>query len=389
MATSKLFYTFLQLAIGAREDFPFVLDENEWQRLYLFCQRQALLGVGFAAVERLHKLGIVCPTSLRMRWLGVAMQIERRNALLNEQCKRLSERYRRDGLRCCILKGQGNLPNYPEHLRKRRQSGDIDVWAVAASGGKQAIMEYVRQQQSMAGNYGKAHIRYHHIDGPALDGTPVEVHFRVGHFASPLRNRRMQQLFGSHAEECMDNLTPMGFAVPTASVNVVYQLTHLFTHYMDEGLGLRQLLDYHYALRLWHNDSMEKRDLKSRGMWVEGIGAPVMSRDEVMRTLRSFGMKKFAAAVMWVLQTVFAMPDGWLLCRPDEKRGKELLGEIMLAGNFGQYDERGKDMRNGGMIKHGLWKLKRVMRLMRNYPEEALCEPLFRVWHLGWRMVNG
>lgn len=91
---------------------------------------------------------------------------------------------------------------------------------------------------------------------------------------------------------------------------------------------------------------------------------------------------------MWVLQTVFAMPGDWLICPPDKKRGKELLDEIMLAGNFGRYDERGKDMKNGGMIKHGVWKLKWIMRLMKNYPEEALCEPLFRVWHLGWRILH-
>ena len=41
------------------------------------------------------------------------------------------------------------------------------------------------------------------------------------------------------------------------------------------------------------------------------------------------------------------------------------------------------------MVKHGVWKLKRVMRLVRSYPEEALWEPVFRVYHLGWRMIHG
>ena len=79
----------------------------------------------------------------------------------------------------------------------------------------------------------------------------------------------------------------------------------------------------------------------------------------------------------------------WMICAPNEKEGKKLLEEIMKGGNFGQYDERGKEFKNGGMIKHGLWKLKRVMRLVRSYPEEALCEPVFRVWHLGWRKIHG
>lgn len=113
-----------------------------------------------------------------------------------------------------------------------------------------------------------------------------------------------------------------------------------------------------------------------------------MSKVEVMAVLRSFGMAKFAAAVMYVLHKVFAMPTHYYICEPNEKEGRNLLAEIMQGGNFGHYDERGKDMRNGGTIPHAIWKLKRVMKLVSSYPEEALCEPFFRVWHWGWRKVH-
>ena len=79
----------------------------------------------------------------------------------------------------------------------------------------------------------------------------------------------------------------------------------------------------------------------------------------------------------------------WMICAPNEKEGKKLLEEIMEGGNFGQYDTRDVALKKGGMMKHGVWKLKRVMRLVISYPEEALWEPVFRVWHLGWRKVNG
>ena len=78
----------------------------------------------------------------------------------------------------------------------------------------------------------------------------------------------------------------------------------------------------------------------------------------------------------------------WLLCEPNEKEGKKLLAEIMQGGNFGKYDERGKEFKNGGMVKHGVWKLKRVMRLVKSYPEEAMWEPVFRVYHLVWRIMH-
>ena len=251
----------------------------------------------------------------------------------------------------------------------------------------------------------------------------------------------MQRWFNDHADVCMKNKTQMGFAVPTASVNVVYQMCHLFSHYFDEGLGLRQLMDYDFALKVWHNDVMECKDLQTQGMWSEGLGTPVMSAQEVMAVIRSFGMGKFAGAVMWVLNEVFEGgnendnenekgnhnenekcprrtrrgTDGspqadslgerelkrinrelkennfapWMICEPNEKEGKKLLEEIMKGGNFGQYDTRDAALKNGGMMKHGVWKLKRMMRLVRSYPEEALWEPVFRVWHLGWRMLKG
>ena len=44
---------------------------------------------------------------------------------------------------------------------------------------------------------------------------------------------------------------------------------------------------------------------QSQCMWSEGLGTPVMSKEEVMAVLRSFGMGKFAGAVMWVLNEVF------------------------------------------------------------------------------------
>ena len=80
--------------------------------------------------------------------------------------------------------------------------------------------------------------------------------------------------------------------------------------------------------------------------------------------------------------------EPWMICEPNEKEGKKLLEEIMKCGNFGQYDTRDAALKKGGMMKHGVWKLKRVMRLVSIYPEEALWEPVFRVWHLGWRKVQ-
>ena len=305
----KVYFEFLQVAVGNRESLSVSVTDADWHRLFEFCKKQALIGVGFSAVERLHTKGIVCPEELRIKWYALAVHIERRNRLLNRLCKKVTEQYEHDGFSTCILKGQGYQLNYPENLRMRRMSGDIDIWCLPPKEGldiavhtgkdsveyvkyhgRKAVIEYVKMQHRLEGNKEKPVVRYHHIEAPKIDGTEVEVHFRPCYDHSPLRNWRMQRWFNEHADVCMKNKTHMGFAVPTASVNVVYQMCHLFSHYFDEGLGLRQLMDYYFALRVWHNDVMECKDLQTQGMWSEGLGTPVMSAQKVMAVIRSFAV---------------------------------------------------------------------------------------------------
>ena len=402
-----LFFEFLQVALGNRKSLSCGIKDVDWQRLFDFCKRQTLIGVGFTAVEKLHTVGVVCPAALRMQWMALALQIERQNEKITKQCRELTKKYEHDGLQCCILKGQGNLLNYPEELRMRRMPGDIDVWCIptkdgldiaVATGNKDveyakcrgvnAVIEYARMQFRLCGIDKQPRAIYHHIDAPSIDGTEVEIHYKPSFCRSLIRNRRMQKWFAVHAYECTKNKCRYGFPVPTTSVNVVYQMCHLFNHYFHEGIGLRQLMDYYYTLKIWHNDLEEKKELESKGVLIEGHGSAVMSPSEVMSILRSFGMAKFSGAVMYVLHKVFAMPSLYYICQPNEKEGKKLLAEIMQGGNFGQYDTRDAALKKGGMMKHGIWKLKRVMRLVRSYPEEALWEPVFRVWHLGWRIKH-
>ena len=398
----SLTFEFIQVAIGNRKSLSVAIDDADWHRLFEFCKRQAVLGIGFAAVERLHKVGVECPSSIRLQWYGYALQIERMNEELNKQCGEITKWYEHDGLQCCILKGQGNLLNYPEILRMRRTPGEIDLWCITPPCGLSmpnaslrdytnyhginAVMEYVRMQYRLQGIDANPKACYHHIDAPSMDGTKVEVHYRPAFLRSPLRNWRMQRWFEHHADECMKNKTHLGFSMMTSSVNVVYQMCHLYTHVFEGGVGLRQLMDYYFALRVWHNDLEEKKELESKGVLIEGHGSAVMSPSQVMSVFRSFGMAKFASAVMSVLHEVFAMPTHYYICEPNEKEGKKLLADIMNIGNFGHYNSKKPNMYQH-RLKYHIWKFKRMFLFAISYPEEALCEPVFRVWRKVWRKI--
>ena len=434
----QLFFELLRTAIGQCKVLSAVPSAKEWEALYGLLSKHTLLGIGYVAIQKLPREQWP-PKMLVLKWTSVATAISHQNKTLNEECNSLCEEFRHDGVASVVIKGQSNQENYPEELRWYRTPGDIDLWCHARNGveigemvngevvksefhGIAGMIEYCKQYERCRGRDIPWHrILYYHCELKSDNGIAIEPHYRISYLHSPVRNHRLQKWFKGQFDICLQNRCSLGFPVLTSSVNVVYQLVHLYRHVFEGGVGLRQLMDYYFALRVWHNDVMECKDLQTQGMWSEGLGTAVMSKEEVMALIRSFGMGKFAGAVMWVLNEVFeneecrmkneecseaddmgkqqlssigqqlkekCVCEPWMICEPNEREGRNLLEEIMKGGNFGQYDERGKEFKNGGMMKHGLWKLKRVMRLVRSYPEEALWEPVFRVWHLGWRTIQ-
>ena len=353
---------------------PCIPTITDWNALFVFMEEQALLGVGFHGIERMKKEGVDVPRNVLLQWYAVSEQIKQRNVLMNKRCVELVEMLKKDGFESCILKGQGNTALYPESYS--RMSGDIDVFVlpvgnvnfncgISIGQRRKVVMEYVRRRFPLA------KIRYQHIDYPVYPDVEVEMHFIPTAKNSPIYNRRLQRwVEGRMAEQCHHFVELPGgagqVATPTVEFNVIYQLSHLMHHFFDEGIGLRQMMDYYYLLRKTKN----------------GLGF----RDEnIERTLRYLGLYKFAGAVMWVLHEVFGLEEKFYIVPTDEWRGKLLLEEIIKGGNFGHFS---------GLTDHSIGtkyflKIKRNMRFVRAYPAEALCEPVFRTWHFFWRLLNG
>ena len=108
--------------------------------------------------------------------------------------------------------------------------------------------------------------------------------------------------------------------------------------------------------------------------------------DVVQKELRELGLWKFAGGIMYIMKEVFGMPASRLIVPPNEKYGRFVLNEVLEAGNFGKHDGRNRFGRS--MLGHNLQRVYRDIRLVRYFPAEALCEPLFRIWHFFWRMKN-
>ena len=344
-----------------------VIAGMDWQMLYSFASKQALLGLCFEGIER---LGEEYPEELKqnpigrellMIWMGKAQQIRRQNMKVNAVAGKLFAMLRVDGMRCCVLKGQGNALMYPNPYS--RTPGDIDVWIDAS---RERIMEYAQKMFELEDD-----IRLQHLE-TSLDGVPVELHFFPCSMNNPIYHARLQKWFRRNADLQCSHIVELpdgagDIAIPTSSFNVVYQLTHLYHHFFDEGIGMRQIIDYYYVV---NNDEL------------------LAIKDTLQKKLKHLGLWKFARAVMYVLKEVLGLSEDKMIVPMDEKRGKLLLAEILNGGNFGQHFTKYGHFTQQGMAKKYFLKIWRNMHFVRYYPAEALSEPIFRTWHFFWRVKN-
>ena len=362
------FFDFLKYCLGYKGNICRVVDSMDWQELYSFASKQALLGLCFDGIERLGKEN---PEELRlnpigrellMTWMGKAQQIRRQNRKVNLVASKLFSMLREDGLRCCVLKGQGNALMYPNPYS--RTPGDIDVWIDAS---RERIMEYASKKFELGDD-----IRLQHLE-TSLDGVLVELHFFPCSMNNPIYHARLQKWFRRNADLQCSHIVglPDGagdIAIPTSAFNVVYQLCHLYHHFFDEGIGMRQIIDYYYVVSMLNVNcemlTWLSKDLKHLGLW------------------------KFAGAVMYVLHEALGLPEEKMIAPMDEKRGKLLLVEILNGGNFGKHFTKYGGFTHQSMGKKYFLKIWRNMHFVRYYPAEALSEPIFRTWHFFWRLKN-
>ena len=357
----------LQYCLGHKGDISDVVASMDWQKLYSFASKQAILGLCFDGIERMGneyseelKRNPI-ERELLMTWMGAAQQIRRQNMKVNVVASKLYSMFREDGLRCCILKGQGNTLMYLNVYS--RNPGDIDVWVNAS---REQITEYAKKHFEICDD-----IRFHHIE-TSVDGVPVELHFFPGIMNNPIYNARLQKWFRRNVDLQCSNVVnlPDGIgeiAIPTTAFNVIYQLTHLYHHFFDEGIGMRQIIDYYYVV---NSDEL------------------LVIKDTLQRELKYLGLWKFARAVMYVLHEALGLPEEKMIAPMDEKRGKLLLEEILNGGNFGQHFTKYGHFTQQGMAKKYFLKIWRNMHFVQYYPAEALSEPIFRTWHFFWRMKN-
>ncbi|SHG46961.1 Uncharacterised nucleotidyltransferase [Fibrobacter sp. UWH9] len=314
------FFLLLRIALGcpgaSAGAFP-QLSADEWERIYNEADRQTLLGLAFDGVMMLPQ-ELRPPMELMFQWASEAESFSGLNKILNEEAAKLTEFFKGHGRSCAVLKGQANARLYPNPLC--RQPGDIDIWV---SGGKKSVVGMLRE----TGMQESQKASPHHTHMKNDRGIDVEVHFRTssGNY-NPFTTRRLLKYLDREILNSVE--VPEGFCAHSMKFALAMQLSHIYRHFIGGGVGLRQIVDYYVLLR--HSSESDRHELKAN--------------------LNSFGLRKIAGALMWLLCESFGLDESLMLCKPDEFRGRWLLREILQGGNFGRHV-------GGGRLKWLYWWL--------------------------------
>ncbi len=349
----------LRVAIGRTACLDTPLDEAAWLALLETAKKQTITGILMEGIKRLPP-SQQPDTETMFTWLAAAERTKQNSRRLNKCAVLLTERLKRDDFTCVLLKGQGISLCYPEPLT--RTAGDIDLWM---SGGREKIVSYIRTF------FPRVSVVYHHMDLPVFKKVSVEAHFTPSWMYNPFANRRLQRWFRKMWAGETQNVAALpenagNISISTPAFNRVFIALHIFRHLLDEGIGLRQLLDYYYVLQTDEATNEE--------------------RDESIQILTSLGLQHFMRGLMYALHELFGLEKEKMLFPPNEKEGRFLINEIMQAGNFGRYDTRFAQEQQGDThLRRFLRKQQRNAHFITHYPSEVLWHPVFRIWQFVWR----
>ena len=308
MIMTETYFKFIRYSLDEGMAWDSSFQNIDWNELFHFAKKQTIAGVLFEGIKRIPK-EYAPPFKTLMTWMGYSEQIRKRNLMMNEAVHSIYERLSNDGFRCFVLKGQGNAIMYPNPYS--RTPGDVDVLLCAD---RKTINGYLDSHFEI-GTKNLQHVEFEY------HGTCVEAHYFPAYMNNVFYNRRLQRWFKKNNDLQCSNIVELpngagNLAIPTSTYNVIFQLCHLYEHFFDEGIGMRQIIDYYYVM---NNDEL------------------LVIRDTLHRELQHLGLWKFAGAVMYVLHEALGLPEEKMIAPMDEKRGKLLLAEILEGGNFGKH----------------------------------------------------
>lgn len=340
----------------------FSSGDTDWQALVGMSVHQALAGIVFDGAEKLPP-SLQPPRPVRMKWIALVAGIEQANEKLNRELAAVSRLYAGNDIPFVLLKGQGCAAVYPHP--GHRQCGDLDLYV--------GRRNYARINSRLCELGAEAIPETDKHAGFVFRGVSVENHCYAATFSSPVRNRRLQRFADAWLDAPGKSLRVEDeeIRLPAPGFNAVYLLVHSLLHFIQEGIGLRQVCDWTRTLYVYAGE---------------------IDRERLAREVKTLELEQAFRAFGYIAVEYLGLPARCFPLPADRASGELLLSDILQGGNFGRLHARG--------VPHptGRWKGKlatftrvwRRCRMMHRFdPSEARWYPIFRVKSLVVRLFKG
>ena len=351
--SEKLFLQLLRHGLFSNSiEFSFDKSRIDWKAVYYLVKKQTVLVNVYDGIQMLDADSRPSKAIL-LDWFAKTIQVERGNQLLNERLVEVVNRYKEKGLSPVLLKGQGLGQYYPNHLH--RQSGDIDLYFFGQYDEANAVAAELEGVQFHPDTF------YHRAF--VYKGVEVENHRVYVDFNSKRNQRaweKVQQLVPLVQNEKL-KIGDFEVDVPCPQMNVIYVFLHFMHHFLQVGVGMRQVCDW---TCLWN----AKHDEIDKDLFLQCV--------DLLRIRRAM------TALTYIVTTYLGLPAAYIPLDATTPQAKEdgdlMLRDILDQGNFGHDTEimRGfKRNHHWHNLENYYKAFRRQMRLYRFYPSEVRAYP--------------
>ena len=253
----NVLFALLRLGLGTSTDIQkekisdlFLFSEKQWNELEETAAFQGVSGVVLDGLKVImDDLGAGCFSrndnreqwkQFILQWIGSVMQgYEAGNLQQLTVVDAIQRRWAEAGIRMMLMKGQATGSYYPEP--KHRCPGDIDCYLFEdyAKGNKLA-KEWADKVDE--GWYKHSVIAY---GGQTIENHQYFVHTREGKNSKRLN----QALCDTLKDVQFETLPGTGVLLPPPMFNALFLTYHAQAHFLEEGLKLKQLLDWAMFLK--------------------------------------------------------------------------------------------------------------------------------------------
>lgn len=348
----EVFYSLLRAGLWATPpEIPEGFDQ--WDSVVCLAKEQSVLAVvGQVMLNELQiveKLDVDCRAHLKSFIMSSMLS----HTILNNTLLVVVTELRKHGIEGVLLKGQGIARNYP--VPELRQCGDIDFYV--------GVNNYIKTCKVL-GSLATWKEDVEPMDTAKhydirIGKTTVEIH----RYTEVNASSKYDAIYQKYSDEGMThNLRVLDFAgtpvnTPSDDFNVFYVFNHMWHHFINSGVGLRQMCDW---MLLLHNrrGTIDLEYLRS-----------VLTEMDLMKPWKAFG---------YILVNDLGLPKDEFPFYDESQMWKRtrILKHVHAEGNFGHERAIAKNRKGEsyffGKIKSMLLHVVRYSQLMLLFPLHAM-----------------